>query len=51
MYSAFLIMNVKSDLKTIDRDKCNERYDNFLTLHDKEVERLSSMKNLGSMGI
>ena len=56
MYSAFLIMNVKGNLKEIDRDKCIETYDNFKILHDKEINRLKEIKNNGiklisSMGI
>ena len=51
MYSAFLIMNVKEDLSTFDTDKCNERFKNFYELHNKEIERLTGIKNLSSMGI
>lgn len=51
MYSAFLIMNVSSDLKTIDKEKCEKRYINFIELHDKEVEKLSGNKNLSSIAI
>jgi hypothetical protein len=55
-YSAFLIMNVKNDLETIDRELCNGTYDNFKILHDKEINRLKEMKSNGyklisSMGI
>jgi hypothetical protein len=51
MYSAFLIMNVNSDLKTINNDKCNETFENFYTLHNKEVDRLKGNKNLSSIAI
>lgn len=51
MYSAFLIMNVNSDLKTINKDKCNERYATFKEMHDKEVQRLTGKKNLSSIAI
>lgn len=56
IYSAFLIMNIKENLKEIDRDKCFETYDNFKILHDKEIKRLVDLKNNGyklisSMGI
>ena len=51
MYSAFLIMNVNSDLKTINNDKCNNRFNNFLELHNKEVIRLTGNKNLSSIAI
>ena len=51
MYSAFLIMNVDNDLKEINQQKCNERFKNFLTLHNLEVERLTGQKNLSSIAI
>ena len=51
MYSAFLIMNTASDLKSFDISKCNERFNNFYRLHNLEVERLARHKNLSSMGI
>lgn len=51
MYSAFLIMNVNSDLKTINNDKCNETFENFYRLHNKEVDRLKGNKNLSSIAI
>lgn len=51
MYSAFLIMNVDNDLKGINQEKCNNRFENFLRLHDIEVERLTGHKNLSSIAI
>ncbi|MCD5413581.1 MAG: hypothetical protein LR001_01045 [Clostridiales bacterium] len=51
MYSAFLIMNVNDDLKSIDKDKCSERFESFIKLHNVEVKRLSGSKNLGSFAI
>ena len=51
MYSAFLIMNVNTDLKTISKEKCDETFENFLILHNKEVERLTGNKNLSSISI
>lgn len=51
MYSAFLIMNVDKDLKGINQEKCNKRFENFLKLHDLEVERLTGCKNLSSIAI
>ena len=51
MYSAFLIMNVENDLKGINQKKCNEKYNNFLRLHDIEVKRLTGCKNLSSIAI
>ena len=43
LYSAFLIMNVNDDLKTINRDLCIERFNKFKLLHDIEIERLRSL--------
>ena len=56
MYSAFLIMNVDDDLETINKQLCNDTYDNFKILHDEEVNRLKQLKANGyklisSMGI
>lgn len=51
LYSAFLIMNINNDLKSFDINKCNERFNNFKTLHDKEVHRLTGQKNLSSIAI
>lgn len=51
LYSAFLIMNIASDLKSFDIDKCNERFENFYQLHNLEVERLTGHKNLSSIAI
>ena len=56
MYSAFLIMNVNENLESINKEKCNETYDNFKILHDKEIQRLQELKSNGyklisSMGI
>ena len=51
MYSAFLIMNIKDDLKSFDIEKCKERFDNFYRLHNLEVERLKGHKNLSSIAI
>ncbi len=52
LYSAFLIMNVRDNLKEIDRQKCLERWSHFICLHDKEIECLKSANQLvGSMGV
>lgn len=51
VYSAFLIMNIADDLKSFDIDKCNERFENFLKLHNLEVDRLKGHKNLSSIAI
>ena len=53
LYSAFLIMNVRNDLKSIDIEECNKTYDHFKQMHDKEIIRLksSNRKLITSMGI
>ena len=51
LYSAFLIMNTASDLKSFDIDKCNERFNNFHRLHNIEVKRLTGRENLSSIAI
>ena len=51
LYSAFLIMNIASDLKSFDINKCNERFENFYRLHNLEVKRLTGYKNLSSIAI
>lgn len=51
LYSAFLIMNISSDLENFDIKKCNDRFDNFKILHDMEIQRLSNTHTLSSMGI
>lgn len=51
MYSAFLIMNINPDLETFNMQKCNDRFDNFLKLHDMEVCNLKGKKNLKSIAI
>ena len=43
--------NVDNDLKGINQQKCNGRFDNFLKLHNLEVERLTGYKNLSSIAI
>ena len=52
LYSAFIIKNVKDDLKSIDRDKMIKEYSKFLELHNKEIERIknSDIKTLKCMG-
>ena len=51
MYSAFLIMNVNPDLKSINKEQCDKTFNKFLTLHNKEVDRLRGNKNLSSIAI
>lgn len=51
MYSAFLIQHVNDDLKTVNNELCNEDFDNFIKLHNVEIQRLQGKQNLSSMGI
>ena len=51
LYSAFLIMNISDDLGSFDIEKCNDRFDNFKKLHDIEIQRLSNIATLSSMGV
>lgn len=40
LYSAFLIMNSKSNLKKCDRNLCIKTFDKFINLHDIEISKL-----------
>ena len=51
LYSSFLIMNISDDLESFDIEKCNDRFDNFKKLHDIEIQRLSNIATLSSMGV
>ena len=53
LYSAFLIMNVNVDLKSINREECFNTFDNFVRLHNIEIKRLrnSKVKTIASMGV
>ncbi len=53
VYSAFLIMNVKDNLREIDRSLCFNEFDNFKILHNREIERFKNSKDkkISSMGI
>ena len=44
LYSAFLIQHVNDDLKSVNVELCNKDFDNFLKLHNKEVERLKNIE-------
>lgn len=46
LYSAFLIQNVCDDLKSINVNLCNEKYDKFVNLHDIEINRLKGTKEM-----
>lgn len=53
LYSSFLIMNVKDDLKEIDKDLCFKTFHNFKILHDREIARIKNSNDrlISSMGI
>ncbi|WP_231724074.1 hypothetical protein [Oceanivirga salmonicida] len=53
MYSAYLIKCVKENNKEIDRDKAIKGFENFVKLHNDEIEkiRLNKIPTLKSMGI
>jgi hypothetical protein len=51
MYSAFLIKNINPDLETFDLTKCMKGFEQFLKLHNLEVNRLKAHKNLSSIAI
>ncbi|MGO5064077.1 hypothetical protein [Clostridium sp. LCP25S3_F8] len=53
MYSAFLIMNTKDNLKEVDIDRANTTFENFLKLHNKEIERIRRLnkRQISSIGL
>ncbi len=51
LYSAFLIMNVKDNLKEIDRDSCMQLWESFNKFHKQEIQRLRGFDiTISSMG-
>jgi len=44
LYSAFLIMNVNNDLSSVNKELCDNSFNKFKILHDKEINRLMSVK-------
>lgn len=40
LYSAFLLMNSKKNIKTTDKTLCDANYNDFLTLHDNLIETM-----------
>ena len=44
LYSAFLISNTTDKLNSFDIDLCNQKYNNFLDLHNKKIEELRQEK-------
>jgi hypothetical protein len=53
LYSAFLLKHVNDDNKSYNNEKLNIDFENFKTLHDKEIERIKNQKiyKISSMGI
>lgn len=51
LYSAYLLQHVNDDLKSFDKDSISMNFENFIAMHDKEIQRLKGNKNLSSMGI
>jgi hypothetical protein len=53
LYSAFLIMCVKNNLKEVDKDLCFKYFDNFKIMHDEEIDRIKTSNNkvVSSMGL
>lgn len=53
LYSAFLIMNTKDNLKDIDVKRANETWKNFFELHNQEIERIKHLnkKQISSIGL
>ena len=52
IYSSFLLMNIGKNMKTIDKKLCDETFQNFLKLHDQEIEKLKKNPiKLSSTGI
>jgi len=53
MYSAFLIMNTQDNLEEIDTERCNQTWNRFQELHDREIQRLRQLNKpqLSSMGL
>ena len=53
LYSAFIIMCTKDNLKETDKEMCISEFDKFKKLHDLEIDRIknSESKLISSMGI
>ena len=45
LYSAFLIQNTTKTLDIVDIDLCNLKFDNFVKLHNIEIQRLKNLNN------
>ena len=44
IYSAFLISNVYKNMRSINAKLCREKFDNFMRLHDDEINQLKQEK-------
>ena len=52
LYSAFLLMNCKDNLEAINKDMCEQKFNQFRSLHDLEMQKLRMKgKTPISMGI
>ncbi len=53
LYSAFLIMNTKDNLREIDVGRANKTWDHFFEKHEQEMERIKHLnkKQLRSIGL
>lgn len=53
LYSAFLIMNTKDNLREIDVGRANKTWNHFFDQHEQEMERMKHMnkKQLSSIGL
>ena len=53
LYSAFLIMNTKDNLREVDVGRANETWNNFFGKHEQEMERMKHLnkKQLSSIGL
>lgn len=47
LYSAFLLMNSNKSKTKSNRKECISNFDNFLKLHNEEIERLKTLKSKG----
>ena len=53
LYSAFLIMNTKDNLREVDVERANETWEKFYKLHEQEIDRIKHLnkKQLSSIGL
>ena len=48
LYSAFLLMNTNDNI--IQQELCEKSFNNFVILHNIEIERLKKQKNISCIG-